>query len=276
MTLKKILNFTLISINEYELKISHLIIVLLIILLSSLFLRLIKKVIVKQLVKKGKADAGRSAAFYQVIRYITFIISVSIFLETVGFDISILLAGSAALLLGLGFGVQQIFNDLVSGIILLFEGTISVGDIVEIDSLVGKVLEIKLRTSIIEVRNGNNIIIPNSKLVSNNVINWSYNREATIFRVKVGVAYGTDTKKVKQLLEDIVASHQEVLNTFKPIARLVNFGDSSLDFEVLFCTYEMMQIEFIKSEIRFKIDESFRKNNITIPFPQRDVHMKPV
>jgi len=273
MSLKKILNQELLSIGDFELEVSNIIIIVAIIVAARLLLTVSKKLIDKQLVKKRKVDPGRSAAFYQVMRYIIFIVSIVLLLESMGVSVTILMAGSAALLVGLGFGIQQIFNDLVSGIILLFEGTVSVGDVVEVESLVGKVLAIRLRTSIIESREKNNVIVPNSKLVSDNVINWSYNREASNFKIEIGVAYGSDLDKVKSLLETAVSSHPDVLKDPFPIVRFMNFGESSLDFDILFYTNNMMQIDFIKSDIRFAIDRTFREHNISIPFPQRDVHV---
>jgi len=273
MSLKKILNQELLSIGDFELEVSNIIIIIAIIFAARLLLTVSKRLIEKQLVKKRKVDAGRSASFYQVMRYIIFIVSMVLLLESIGVSVTILMAGSAALLVGLGFGIQQIFNDLVSGIILLFEGTVSVGDVVEVESLVGKVLAIRLRTSIIESREKNNVIVPNSKLVSDNVINWSYNREASNFKIEIGVAYGSDLDKVKSLLETAVSSHPDVLKDPFPIVRFMNFGESSLDFDILFYTNNMMRIEFIKSDIRFAIDRTFREHNISIPFPQRDVHV---
>ena len=118
------------------------------------------------------------------------------------------------------------------------------------------------------------IIVPNSKLVSDNVINWSHNRSVTRFRIKVGVAYGSDVILVMQLLKDAALEHPEVVRTPEPKARFIDFGESSLDFELLFYSKRMFDIEFVRSDIRVKIDQKFRENNITIPFPQRDLHFK--
>lgn len=176
-------------------------------------------------------------------------------------------------MIGFGLGIQDLFNDFVSGIVLLFEGTVSMDDVIEVDGIVGQVKNIDLRTSKIETRDHIVIIIPNSKLVGENVINWSHNRENTRFIIKVGVAYGSDVKLVKSLLEEAANEHKSISNHPMPVARFVDFGNSSLDFEIVFFSREMFSIEFIKSDIRFLIDEKFRKNNVTIPFPQRDVHV---
>lgn len=274
MSFDKILNYTILPIEDHQIKLVDLALVVITVFVAKLFLRVLKKIIDKQLVKTERLDAGRASAAYQFAKYIAYVISIFLILEILGINVSILLAGSAALLVGFGLGVQQIFNDFVSGIILLFEGTVSKGDIIEIENIVGKVLEIKLRTSEIETREGRIIIVPNSKLVSDNVINWSHNRKPTRFEITVGVAYGSDTQKVKKLLEEAAADHKDVLKNPAPQARFLDFGDSSLNFDILFWSNRMMRVEFIKSDVRFLIDESFRKNNIEIPFPQRDVHIK--
>ena len=166
------------------------------------------------------------------------------------------------------------FFDIVSGVILLFEGTIRVGDIVDIGGLVGKVRKVDFRTSKIETRDNQVIIVPNSKLVEDNVINWSHNRSQTRFVIKVGVAYGSDMRLVQRLLIEAAKEHPSVSKLHAPLARLVDFGESSVDFELLFWSSDSFRIEFIKSDIRFEIDRLFREHGVTIPFPQRDVHMK--
>jgi small-conductance mechanosensitive channel len=194
-------------------------------------------------------------------------------LQTLGLNLSLLLASGAALFVGIGLGLQNTFNDIISGFILLFEGSLLVGDIVEIESLVGRVEQIDIRTSKIKTRDEILIVVPNSKLINNNVINWTNSDALTRFNVSVGVAYGSNTELVKTTLEKVVLKHPEVSNK-KPVrVRFENFGDSSLDFKVFFWTDRTWEIEFIKSELRFEIDKAFRANNITIPFPQRDLHI---
>jgi small-conductance mechanosensitive channel len=164
----------------------------------------------------------------------------------------------------------------VSGILLLFEGTVTVGDVIELNNIIGKVEKISIRTSKIETRDRIVIIVPNSKLVSDNVINWSHNRAVTRFRIKVGVAYGSNVRLVMQLLEKAAEEHPDVVDNPAPKARFVNFGESSLDFELLFFSTKMFDIEFVKSEIRVDIDQKFRDNGVVIPFPQRDLHVKSI
>ncbi len=269
--LYKTLDVTLFKYNDVVFKTHHILGIVILFFIARGVLRVTKRIIDKRLT--NVIDRGRAKAMYQLFSYVVFVIFLLIALEFVGVKITILLAGSAALLVGLGLGIQSLFNDFVSGILLLFEGTISVGDIVEVDGLVGQVKNIYLRTSEIETRSRIIIIVPNHKLVSENVINWSHNRDITRFEVNVGVAYGSDVQLVKKLLEEAANEHEKVSKIPEPVARFINFGDSSLDFELLFFTKNMFIIEFIKSDLRFAIDKKFRENKVTIPFPQRDVHI---
>ncbi|MDP4763690.1 MAG: mechanosensitive ion channel, partial [Salibacteraceae bacterium] len=184
----------------------------------------------------------------------------------------ILIASSAALLIGIGLGIQQIFNDFTCGLILLFGGTVRVGDIVEFNNTVGRIIEIDFRTSKIKTRSGITIIVPNSKLVSDNVINWTTMDDLTRFEVTVGVAYGSDTNLVKNILTDVAREHEAVEPNMPVKVQFTDFGDSSLTFKVLFWARNSWEVEFIKSDMRFAIDQRFREAKVTIPFPQRDVH----
>ena len=208
------------------------------------------------------------------MKYFIWVIVIGLALETIGIHYNLLIASSAALLVGIGFGLQQIFNDYISGIIILFEGNLKVNDVVQMeDGTIGMVKEIHLRTSKIETRDDYTIIVPNHKLISDNIINWSHMESRTRFHVSVGVAYGSDTKLVKEVLLDCAHDHPDIVTHPEPFVRFTDFGNSSLDFQLFFWTLKTFRVENIKSSMRFKIDEEFRKNNIRIPFPQRDVHI---
>lgn len=273
MSFQEIIEFKIVSLGEYFVTPLHLIQLALLVLVSWVMILIGRRVVQKQ-VKSGRFDEGRGHALSQILNYTIIVLAIIAGLDMVGIQLTLLLAGSAALLVGVGLGLQQVFNDIVSGILLLFEGTVSVGDIIEIDSVIGKVEKISIRTSKIETRDGIVIIVPNSKLVSDNVINWSHNRSVTRFRIKVGVAYGSDVKLVMQLLHEAAIEHPEVVREPIPKARFIDFGDSSLNFELLFYSKRMFDIEFVRSDIRITIDQKFRDHNVTIPFPQRDLHLK--
>ncbi|WP_367327667.1 mechanosensitive ion channel family protein [Lentimicrobium sp.] len=273
MNLKDIFNYDLISVGKFSINAFDLFISVVIIIISIFLLRLIKKFFNNR-VKAGKIDKGSAFSIYSIIKYLIWIIVILMILETMGVNLNLMLAGSAALLVGLGFGIQQIFNDLVSGIILLFEGNLKVGDVIQLENnIIGRVRVIGLRTSKIITRDDIIMIVPNSKFISDQVINWSHEQGSTRFLVEVGVAYGSDTELVTRLLLECANQVPEVDISPEPFVRFNDFGDSALIFQLLFWTKETFRSEYIRSKIRYAIDRKFRENNITIPFPQRDVHM---
>lgn len=271
--IKKILEFKLIDLGKFELSAFELLLLFLLVAGTRLLLWLIKKVVYK-FKFKTELDAGRRAAMYQIIKYMVVVIALTIGLETIGFKITILLAGSAALLVGVGLGMQDFFRDIFSGIILLIEGTVKVGDIIEVDKLICQVNHIGIRASQVTTRDDVAMIIPNYKFINENVINWTHNNDNTRFHLDVGVAFGSDTATVKRILEECAARHSEVSKTPKPKVRFANFGDSALEFTLLFYSKSIFRIENVKSDLRFMIDKEFRKNKIQIPFPQRDLHIR--
>jgi Small-conductance mechanosensitive channel len=205
---------------------------------------------------------------------VLYIFALFIAVENLGMKMTVIWGGAAALLVGVGLGLQQTFNDFFSGILLLFERSVQVGDVVNLDGMIATVKRIGLRTSLLETRESVSIIVPNSKLVTNNVINWSYYDQKARFWITVGVAYGSDTELVKKLLIESAKRQEAVLAYPKPLVRFVDFADSSLNFELHFWTTRFMYIEDLKSDIRFEVDKVFRANDIQIPFPQRDVWMR--
>ena len=268
----EILNYQLLGYRDFQLTLLDLIIVISIFVFTWFGLRLFKLFVNRAVKKRQWMERSSLYALHKLVSYFVYTLAVLIALETVGIDVTILLAGSAALLVGIGLGVQQIFNDFTSGIILLFGGTVRVGDIVEFDQTVGRVIEIDFRTSKIKTRDGITLIVPNSHLVSDNVINWTEGDDLTRFAVEVGVAYGSDTSLVERLLREVAESHQSVSKERPVRVQFTNFGDSALEFRLLFWAENTWEIEFVRSQLRFQIDQKFRENNVRIPFPQRDVH----
>lgn len=274
MNLKNLLESELISTENFSVTVYELVFSLIIIIVTIVINRLIKRLFQRSNMRK-RFDLGSLHTIRQIIRYFLWVIAISLILETIGIKITFLLAGSAALLVGIGLGLQQIFQDILSGIAILIEGTLKVSDIVEIEGgIVGKVKEIGLRTSKIETRDNIIMIVPNSKFITENVINWSHMESRTRFNVPVGVAYGSDVMLVKKVLLECADKHQDVTKIPKPFVRFNDFGDSSLDFQLFFWTTNAFYVENIKSDLRFAINKIFIENKIQIPFPQRDVHLK--
>ncbi|MBS1517745.1 MAG: mechanosensitive ion channel [Bacteroidetes bacterium] len=222
---------------------------------------------------KGRYD-GRLQSILQLIKYIIWIFALSFILKALSVDVTFLIASSAALLVGVGLGLQNVFKDFICGIIILIEGTVKVEDIVEVDGIVVKVKEISLRTSHVVSREDKVLIIPNHKFIEDNVTNWTHNRTPTRFELAVSVDYSSDTKLVEKTLLECVQKSTEVINEgrYAPFIRFSDFGDSALLFNIIFWSNNLFRIENTKSALRFEITEAFRANNITIPFPQRVLH----
>lgn len=271
--IRNFLELVIFKTEKFSLQVADIISVVAILLIARLIVWLFKKYFNRQKAD-GKIDAGKGYAYTQLLSYVIYVVAIVLIIENLGFSITVLLAGSTALLVGLGLGLQDFFRDLVAGFIILTERTVTAGDIVEIAGEVGQVKEVGLRTTMLLTREDIVLIVPNSKLIQDNVINWSQNNKVTRFRVKVGVAYGSDTSLVKEILLKCAAEHPDVIKNQSPNVFFEDFGNSSLDFSLLFYSRNLFRIERTKSELRFMIDQKFRENKITIPFPQRDLWLR--
>ncbi|MBX2941331.1 MAG: mechanosensitive ion channel [Cyclobacteriaceae bacterium] len=275
--LQNLLDYKLFEISGHLFTIGTIVLLVAIYLVTKIILFALKRILNRIFEKRG-IDRGRRFALIKLVQYFVWTFAIVLLIQAATFQITILLAGSAALLVGLGLGLQQIFQDLVSGIFILIEGTIQKDDVVEIDGLIGKILTLNLRTSTILTRDGIMLIVPNHKFVVDNIINWSHSATPTRFKVSVGVAYGSDVEKVTDILMECTLCHDVVLkdktNGKYPFVRFVDFGDSALLFDVYFWSVDIFPIENVKSDMRYLINKRFREQNISIPFPQRDLHIK--
>ena len=272
-TITDFFNFEIFSFNDNSLSIFDLTNVIVIVIVTKLVLWIINKALFNKK-KIHTLDKGSAFALFQIIKYLIWIIAISLMLETLGIKVTILLAGSAALLVGVGLGLQQTFNDILSGIILLLEHSVKVGDILEIDGDRVIIQEIGLRTS-----KGMNVrqivvIIPNSLITTNKVINWSHQTQKTLFSINIGVAYSSDVDLVIKTLEESAIEHLEASECEFKEVRFVNFGNSSMDFQLYFYSKNIFTIEKVKSDIRKIIYRKFNEHKIIIPFPQMDLHVK--
>lgn len=272
----EVLNNVLIKYGDIVISVKTLIEMVVIIFFTKIVILSIQFALNKHF-KKQPENRERLSSIFQLVKYFIWTIAIASVIQTTGIKLTIILAGSAALLVGLGLGIQQTFNDLISGFIILAEGSLKTNDVVEVDGLVGRVNQIKLRTSIIYTRDGINIIVPNHKFINDNVINWSHIAKATRFKIEIGVAYESNEILVEQVLKECLLKEEKVIknNADYPIyVRIIEFADSAIVFQVLFWSDDIFAVEQIKSNIRFSILKAFRANNIVIPFPQRDLHIK--
>ena len=267
--MKDLLNYTIFEDGEFNIKVISIIKLFVFFIIIGLFLKIIKKTIYKI----DKIDIAKKYSIYSLVRYLIIVISIISGLQLFGFNLSVLVAGSAALLVGIGLGLQNLFSDFVSGIILLVDSSVKVNDVIEADGLICIVKEINLRTTTVLTRDDKYIILPNSSLTTHQLINWTHNDLASRFEVNVGVDYSSDVTQVMQVLKEAVDSQNGILKDPSPFVRFTDFGDSSLNFSIIFWSEDVFRVENIKSEMRIKIFELFKQNKITIPFPQRVVHL---
>ncbi|MEE9274614.1 MAG: mechanosensitive ion channel domain-containing protein [bacterium] len=208
------------------------------------------------------------------VHYIVLALGIIFALKSVGVDFTTLTIFAGVIGIGVGFGLQTIANNLISGIILLLERTVKPADFIEVGDTRGVVQRVTLRSTIVRTLDNISVIVPNSNFVSNTVVNWSHGEERTRGRIPVGVAYGSDTALVRRCLLEAAEAHEEVLKYPEPRVIFTAFGESSLDFELLYWADVPRQIIYVKSDLLFAIDEIFRREGITIPFPQRDLHVR--
>lgn len=274
MKLKDFLQYQLFKSENIEITVYSLAVVIIVIISTYIGLRIIRSLF-KSYIKKAETERRGFWSIYLIMRYVVWVVIIVLMLETSGVKVSVLLASITALLVGVGFGIQQLFSDLASGIVLIVERNLQINDIIQLqDGTVGKVIHIGLRTSKLKTRENIILVVPNSNFVNDKIINWSQMDHNTRFSVEVGVAYGSDTKLVTDILLFCANKNQNISSQPKPFVRFNNFGDSSLEFQVYFWVKDSFWVENTKSEIRYAIDDEFRKNGVQIPFPQRDVHIK--
>ena len=272
-TIKEVLNMGL-HLGEGEQSIHITLGLLLLLILAFIVTSFVLKWLRHLLTRKMQGDD--KLKFFSIFKFIKYFIYVAVILVTMsvaGIDITILITASAALFVGLGLALQELFQDIIAGIFIITDKSLLVGDIIEVDGKVVRVFEIKLRTTRAITRDDKVIIIPNHKFISDTIYSHTQNRDTTRESVNVGVAYGSDVEKVTQLLLDCAVQHPGVLKSPEPFVLFEDFGDSALLFALKYHINDSFTSPLIQSELRYKIDQAFRENQVTIPFPQRDVHV---
>ncbi len=232
-------------------------------------LRIIHNIVVKKL---PEADKNKFVSIFSFLKYLSYILVIIIILHSSGVNLTVLLTASAALFVGLGFALQNLFQDIISGILMILDQSIHVGDIIEVEGKVGRVFEIRLRSTRAITRDDKVLIIPNHIFLTNTIYNYTQNHNITREALIVGVAYGSDVKLVTEILTNIAEEQKGVLKNPEPFVQFDDFGDSALIFSLNFFISDAFRVPRMRSEMRYKIDARFRENGVTIPFPQRDVH----
>ena len=228
--------------------------------------------LVKTIKDKDVVDSIDILVYNGLLIFI-FIISLSAF----GISWKLIVPFAGALGIGIGFGLQDIISNLISGFIILITRSIKIGDLISVDNNFGRIVSIGLRTSTLKTVDNIEIIIPNSHLISNQLINWSYSNDVVRIHIPIGVAYNSDVDKVKEILLQVAEESSFIIKdkNFLPAVIFKEFGDSSLNFELLvWINVKKIEIPYAKSELNFKIWNALKENGIEIPFPQQDVWFK--
>lgn len=234
-----------------------------------------RRLIVQRVLARTHLDEGMRFAIARIAGYLFIALGFYVALKVVGIDLSSLAVLAGAIGVGLGFGLQNIVHNFISGIIILAERPISIGDRVEVNGIAGQVSRISLRSTTVVTNDNISVIVPNSNFISEPVVNWSHGDPKVRINLAVRIAYGSDVPQFRQLMTDVALSHAEVLREPKPNVFFIGFGESSLDFEIGVWTAEMLRNpKRFKSELYYSIEAALRENKIRIPFPQRDLHVK--
>ena len=271
--LKSIVNEPLLHLAGGPITIASILTGFLIVVASYAFAGLVSRAVMRLLARSEVADGARFA-LGKIARYIVMLIGTLVAVMSIGIRLDALLAASTVLLVGIGFGLQNIAQNFVSGLILLIERPVARGDFVQIGQARGSVMDVGLRATHVVTRDEVTIIVPNSELVTGQVINHSVPTSNLRIAVRVGVAYGSDTARVRETLLAVARADEGLLKEPGPEVRFDDFGESSLAFSVLVWIANPRDDLRIASRLRFAIDSAFRAAGIQIPFPQRDVHIK--
>jgi small-conductance mechanosensitive channel len=237
--------------------------------------RMLRRYLLERVLRRTHLDTGLQYGISRIAGYIFIALGFYVAIQVAGIDLSSLAIIAGAIGVGIGFGLQNIVSNFVSGLIILAERPIAIGHRIEVGGVAGRVTRINLRSTAIVTNDNITIIVPNSDFIAHAITNWSYGDPKVRIRLPVGVAYGTDLEKLQRVLLDVAARNPQVLKDPAPAVRFLGFGDSSFHFELAVWTVDMSHRPTrFRSDLYFAIERELRENHIEIPFPQRDLHLK--
>lgn len=269
-----ILNYTLFQINETPVTVISILVFILFITGFIILGVLARKALNRKILRRFKIDEGTSYTLSRITQYIIITIGALVSFQFVGIDLSGLAVIFGLLSVGIGFGLQNVTSNFISGLIILFERPISVGDRVTVTNIEGDVTEINIRSTKVRTVNNVSIIVPNSEFVSKDVINYSHGDPTYRLDIDVGVSYGSDLDKVLGAMHEVANESKSVLTSPKAEAHLIGFGDSSWNMQLRAWIGDVKDYPRIRNELNQAIVRKFRENDIEIPFPQRDLHVR--
>ncbi|QDO93935.1 mechanosensitive ion channel [Formosa sediminum] len=264
------LNFTFYLGQDISVSVKAIFVIVLVLFVTSRLLKLLSKLVTRKLPQDDKV---KFEMLFSYASWVVYLIILLITFHSIGINVTAVFAASAALLIGVGLALQTLIQDIISGVFIIVDQSVHVGDIIEVDNKIGRVEEIKLRTTRAVTLNNRVIIIPNHIFLTSSLYNWTQNGKETKDSVTVGVAYGSDVALVEKLLLQSVDNHPDILTFPAPRVLFMDFGDNALLFRIAFTVRDSFLGEGPRSDVRFKIEKLFRAHNISIPFPQRDLHV---
>lgn len=271
-------NYKLFKVSDTTIAVSQIVIALLVLIFGVLLAKIIARRVGQKILPRMRVESGPAAAIQTILYYLLVTIAVVMSLQIAGVPLTVFTIFGGALALGIGFGSQNLISNFISGLLVMLERPVRLGDLISIGGDTGVVRKIGARSTHIHGYDGATFIVPNSTLLENTITNWNLPDRAVRSRVAVGVAYGSDTSKVRELLERAISEHDRVIRNMDNRVLFREFADSSLAFEIHFWSHpkSVLDKNSIESEMRFAIDALCREYDITIAFPQLDVHLDAV
>jgi small-conductance mechanosensitive channel len=272
---KKVLEVPILTLNDKDITLWSVLYVLVLIILLFWAAKRVQNLLSQKLLIRTNLDPAGRHAVGTIVHYLLLLVGFLIILQLAGIDLTTLHVLAGAVGIGVGFGLQSVISNFFAGLIIMFERPIKIGDRIEVDGVDGDVVEIGVRSTVVLTNDNIAIIVPNSKFITENVVNWQYNDGKVRFCIPVGVAYGSDVKLVQKVLLEVAKEAEDVLESPQPVVRLLEFGDSSLNFELrVWSETQINRKGRLTSIINLAVYEKFREHGIEIPFPQRDLHVR--
>lgn len=272
---RRVLEYPLLNLGDHPLTLLTILNLLLwtaLVFLAEFFLR---RSFLTHVLQRTRLHASLQYGISRILGYLFIAVGLYAGLQFAGFNLSSLAFVAGAIGVGLGFGLQHTVNNFVSGLIILIERPITLGDRVEVGGVAGLVRQINLRSTLVVTNDNISIIVPNSEFITHPITNWSHGDPKVRLRLPLGVAYGSDVEKLRRVLLAVAAAHPMVLRDPAPDLFFLGFGESSLDFELAIWTAEMAaRPRRFRSELYYEIEKTLREHHIEIPFPQRDLHVR--
>ncbi|MCS5489784.1 mechanosensitive ion channel family protein [Algoriphagus limi] len=272
---EEMMNFSLFNLGESKLTIGLLLTLAISFLVLFVGSEWIRRLLVNRILKKYHITEGTRLSIGTMVKYILILAGIFSILQTNGIDLSAFGVLAGAIGVGIGFGLQNITNNFISGLIILFEQPIKVGDRIEVGNVNGDVIKISARSTMVVTNDNITIIVPNSQFIDNQVINWSHSDRMVRFNFSVGVAYREDPEKIRKILLEVAKDNKGVLDKPETDVLFEEYGDNSINFNLRVWTSEYVnRPKVLKSQLYFEIFKRFREQGIEIPFPQRDLHLR--